>query len=246
MNRLLSLCLTVFLTASAAMRATAGEYIICSGGPALRYWEEYRVKPDRHDNYWANFITAGINRMKGLRQESPNAQITWMIFRPGYVTRAQEDARKPHLPLKFRTTFGQIEGPAQELGARLVYFNSTAEFCGYLNNRAAGKISGFEYFGHSNSQAFLFDYSNIILGCSQSYLHSNQLSRALKRGIFEDGAFVKSWGCNTGDYMSAVWKKATGHALIGACKTMGGNGKTNYAPIADGISLPVVSGSWSE
>jgi hypothetical protein len=220
------------------------EYVICSGGPALRAWEELRVQADRHDNYWANFITAAHNRMKGLRAENPQMRLTWLIFRPGYVTRAQEDAKKPLA--KFKTDFGQIASHAAEVGATIVWFSSTSQFIAHLNNRSSGKMSGFEYFGHSNKFCFLFDYSNEVLGCSNCYLHEKQLS-SLKSGIFLPEAHVQSWGCNTGESMSQKWRTATGHGMIGAAKTLPGtNGKTDYSPIANWKDLPSVSGEWRE
>ncbi len=252
-----ALLVAVFLTSANTATASdstptgpwdyaATEYVICSGGPALRAWEEYRVPVDRHDNYWANFITAANNRMKALRSLHPQLRLTWLVYRPGYTTRAVEDARKTHLEQKFRTNFGQIAAHASENNAKLVYFSSTSEFCSYLNNRSAGKMCGFEYFGHSNSMAFLFDYSNVALGVSNCYLHSDYLARYLRKGIFAANAHSQSWGCNTGDHMSEIWRKATGHPLIGAAKAMGGNGKTDYRPIADDRSMPSVSGVWKQ
>jgi hypothetical protein len=250
MNRyfaIFALISTLFATSQPA-QAQLGpdtEYVVCSGGPALRHWEEYRLKVDRHDLYWQNFTHAAANRMRGLREQNPNMRLTWLIYRPGYITRAQEDSKKPHLERRFRASLDQIEAPAAAVGARIVWFSTTSEFCSYLNNRSSGKMSGFEYFGHSNSMAFLFDYSNVVLGCSQCYLHSKYLNSYLRRGIFTPEAHVQSWGCNTGDHMSGIWRQATGHGLIGACKSMGGNGKTNYQPIADG-GLPSVSGTWTQ
>jgi hypothetical protein len=244
----LLLCLLGILIPSAAQAQrwdASTEYVICSGGPALRKWEELRVEADRHDKYWANFITSAYIRMKQLRAENPTLRITWQIYRPGYVTRQVEDANNSLA--KFRTDFGQIGSHAAEVGAKLVWFSSTPEWASYLNNRSAGKLSGFEYFGHSNKFCFLMDYSNDVSGASSCYVHEKYLSSLLRRGLFVRDAHVQSWGCNTGESMSQKWKSATGHPMLGAAKTgPGTNGKTDYRPISNGHSLPSVSGKWTD
>ena len=85
----------------------------------------------------------------------------------------------------------------------------------------------------------LFDYSNDVLGVSTCYLHVTDLRR-LRRGLFTSDAHVQSWGCHTGEYMSSVWKSATGHPMIGAV------GKTDYTAIKDGKTLPAVGGRWTQ
>ena len=56
----------------------------------------------------------------------------------------------------------------------LVWFRSTQELINYINNGQSGrgnlKISGFEYFGHSNKACFMFDYSNNIDSASKAWL----------------------------------------------------------------------------
>ena len=41
----------------------AQEYIVVSGGPALRKWEDYRVPEEQHDRYAGNFIKAAHIRL---------------------------------------------------------------------------------------------------------------------------------------------------------------------------------------
>ncbi|MES2705544.1 MAG: hypothetical protein V4726_02965 [Verrucomicrobiota bacterium] len=232
------------------------DYVILSGGPALRTWENYRIPKDQHDRYWGNFIKSARIRIDQLRHtEGQDFPITWMVYRPGYETRQREDAvrRPPDL-----CSTEEITSLAASRGTRLVWFDDSDKVIQYLNQHSGGKLAGFEYFGHSNMFAFLFDYSNDILGVSSSYLHSLDLKK-LRHGIFVRNAQVKSWGCNTGDYMSRVWKNETGHAMIGAAKVLdasgnvlvdaSGNllsGKTDYSAISDGLSLPTVSGRWVE
>lgn len=244
MNRSSFLRLILFLLLGLASHAPAQqrdypreEYVIASGGPALRGWEEYRVAGDQHDKYWGNFIRAARIRIDQLRRIHGEAmQITWMVYRPSYETRQREDAVKR--PAYLCTT-AEIVQLASERKVKLVWFNSKDFFINYLNSRGGRKMSGFEFYGHSNKFCFLFDYSNDILGVSSCYLHCFDLKR-LNRGLFTKDAHVQSYGCHTGEYMSRVWKQTTGYPMIGAC------GKTDFASIADNITLPIVNGRWAQ
>lgn len=228
-------CATFPDTAAAQRNYAAEEYVILSGGPALRYWEEYRAPKDQHDRYWGNFIRAARIRIDQLRaQHGPAISITWLVYRPGYETRQREDAVKR--PAYLCTT-AEVTTLAAERGVRLLWFNNTNFVISYLNNRGGRKMSGFEFYGHSNKYCFLFDYSNDILGVSSCYLHSADLHR-LNRGLFTRDAIVHSYGCHTGEYMSRIWKQQTGVTMIGA------SGKTDFTAIKDNVTLPTVNGRW--
>ena len=221
--------------ASAQRNYASEEYVILSGGPALRYWEEYRNPKDQHDRYWGNFIRAARIRIDQLRaQHGPAINITWLVYRPGYETRQREDVVKR--PAYLCTT-AEVTTLAAERGVRLLWFNNTNFLISYLNNRGGRKMSGFEFYGHSNKYCFLFDYSNDILGVSSCYLHSADLNR-LNRGLFTRDAIVHSYGCHTGEFMSRVWKQQTGVTMIGA------SGKTDFSAIKDNVTLPTVNGRW--
>lgn len=213
------------------------EYVICSGGPALRALEDYRGAGDRHDRFWGNFIRAARIRMDQLRTRyGAELPITWLVYRPAYETRSREDrARRP----EYICDIAEIQRVALQRGVRIVWFSTKDQVIGYLNNRGGRKMSGFEFFGHSNKYCMLFDYSNDVLGVSTCYLHVTDLRR-LRSGLFTSDAHVQSWGCHTGEYMSSVWKSATGHPMIGAV------GKTDYTAIKDGKSLPAVGGRWTQ
>jgi len=210
------------------------EYIIVSGGPSLMANESFRREAHRHDQWWGNFIRTARFRIEQLQKASNGAvNITWLVYRPGYETRQAEDG-KPHL--------ANIESVRDKYKIRLVWFNSTDELIQYINagqNRSSVKVSGFEYFGHSNKFCFVFDYSNHILGASQAFLHQSDLKR-LNRKAFARGAYCKSWGCHSGEAFSAEWKRATGVKMIGAV------GKTDYSKTYEG-TLPFVSpgGRWT-
>jgi hypothetical protein len=204
------------------------DHVIVTGGPALRKWENYRVTDDQHDRWWANFVRASTLRMAEIRKAyGVNAPLVWMVYQPSYQNRAREDGQ-PY------TTW--IAEQAAKRKASLIWFNSGGNFISTLNSRPRGSIETFDFFGHSNRFCFLFDYSNEIMGASTAWLHEKDLSR-IKSSIFSRNAYCKSWGCHTGESMSAAWKSATGVAMEGA------RGPTSYSNVGQG-TMPVVHGGW--
>ncbi len=207
---------------------SSAEHLIVAGGPALRRWENYRTKDDQHDRWWANFIRASTLRMVELRKAyGSGAKITWMVYQPAYLARGREDSQ-PYT--------AWIAEQAAKRQVSLVWFNSTGNFIQTLNNRSRGSVQTFDFFGHSNRYAFMFEYSTEILAVSTATLHENDLSR-IKGSIFDRNAYCKSWGCHTGESMSAVWKRSLGIALEGA------RGPTTYTVVGQG-KMPAVRGSW--
>jgi hypothetical protein len=206
----------------------AADHVIVTGGPALRKWENLRILPDQHDRWWANFVRASTLRMAEIRQAyGPEAPLVWMVFQPCYQTRGREDG-KP-----YTTWISQL---AAERHATLIWFSSSNGFLQALNARPRGSIQTFDFIGHSNRYAFMFDYGNEIMAASTSWLHERDLPR-IKSSVFARNAYCKSWGCHTGESMSAVWKRATGVPLEGA------KGPTDYTVISYG-RMPEVRGSW--
>ena len=197
-----------------------GEYIIVTGGVSLMMWEKYKQAP--HDNWWLNFIRASRIRMEELRNQfGPNLPITWLVYEPAYKRR--------EALMHEGDLFGIIRSIPEAYNVKLVHFDRQSDLINYLNNRTQ-KIAGFEYFGHSNKACFLFDYSNEIDSASKVWLHETDLTK-LRRGIFANGAYAKSWGCHTGESMSQKFRSATGIKMIGA------NGKTQYMT----ETLPIIS-----
>lgn len=214
---LLSLCLLLLAWSSSASAAKTdgnGEWIILVGGPSMHQWEKYKAYP--HDHWWANFVHAARLRTEQLRaQLGPDAKITWLIYKQGYLDRAQQE----HQDL-----IALVDSVREKFDLHLVWFNQGTEVINYLNNgqpRDQVKVAGFEYFGHSNRACFMFDYSNNIDSACKSWLHDSQFS-GIRRGIFAKNAYVKSWGCHTGEEMSKKWYAATGVHMVGAI------GKTQY------------------
>jgi hypothetical protein len=205
------------------------DHVIVTGGPALRKWENYRILPDQHDRWWANFVRASTLRMDEIRKAyGPDAPLVWMVYQPGYQTRGREDG-KPYV--------AWITEVATSRRATLIWFSSTAGFLQSFNSRPRGSVQSFDFFGHSNRFAFMFDYGNEIIAVSTSWLHERDLPR-IKSSVFARNAYCKSWGCHTGESMSAAWKRATGVPLEGA------KGPTDYTVISHG-RLPEVHGSWT-
>jgi hypothetical protein len=218
------IALIVFLLSPLSL----ADHLIVSGGPALRKWENYRIADDQHDRWWANFIRAATLRMAEIRLvHGSNAPIVWLVFKPGYQTRSIED-RKPYL--------AWITEQAAKRRVNLIWFDSSSSFLKNLNARPRGSIKTFDFFGHSNRYAFMFDYGNDIMAASTAWLHERDLPR-IKASIFARNAQCKSWGCHTGESMSAAWKKAMGIPLVGA------RGPTTYVVVGQG-KMPVVRGSW--
>ena len=212
--RRLSFLLVLLLLLGSSALAANGEYIMVVGGPSMYQWEKYKVYP--HDHWWANFVHAARLRTEQVRaQLGPDARMTWLVYKQGYLDRATQE----HQDL-----IGLIDSVREKFNLNLVWFHAGSEVIDYLNNgqpRNRVKIAGFEYFGHSNRACFMFDYSNVLDSASKSWLHENELSK-IDRRAFAHGAYVRSWGCHTGESMSKKWYRATGTHMIGAI------GKTQF------------------
>ena len=232
----LSLCATEKTSAAPGLNPN-DEYIIISGGPALLGWEKFRRTDHRHDKWWGNFIRSARIRIQRLQKATNGGiNITWMVYRPGYESREREDGT---------SLISNIESVRDTYKINLVWFDDGDDVINYVNsgrNRMKTKVSGFEYFGHSNKFCFVFDYSNGLLGASNAFLHQADLKR-FKRSSFAKGAYCKSWGCHSAESFCKEFRRTTGKKMIGAI------GKTDYSNISRGTNgtLPTVSpgGRWS-
>lgn len=189
------------------------EYLIVSGGVALKEWEW--LKPQPHDLWWMNFVRAARIRIQEIRESDPTAEITWMVYRNAYDRRSRQEG-KALAPL--------IESVRDKYGVRLMFFSRTEEFVRHFNSgrpRDVVKICDLEYFGHSNKACWMFDYSNEIDGCSKVWFHESEIASLNPSALSRD-AHVKSWGCYSGESMSDVWRQHFGVPMWGAV------GKTQY------------------
>jgi hypothetical protein len=210
----------------------AREWIVLSGGPALRFYEA--GKTNSHDKHWGNFIDSAVVRIKDLKTQLPEGdQITWLVYRPGYQDRGREMGAD---------LLGNILKRANQEGVALFWVDGQDQLVNYFNggkDRSVHKIHHFDYFGHSNKACFLFDYSNVMDSMSKDYLHTSNLKR-LKKDLFTPDAVCQSWGCHSGEYYSAKWKEQFGVPMTGAV------GKTDYSRLH---SLPFLSsdkGRWAQ
>ena len=220
----------LLLAAISLAQAQSQEYILVSGGPALRKWEDYRRPGEQHDRWWGNFIRPARMRIEEILKKDPNAFITWMVYHPSYVSRSEEEKR---------SLMELVTSVRDKYRIHLIWFDHGGEIINYMNHgqsRGRTPICDFEYFGHSNKFAFLFDYSNGIYGASPAWLHERDLE-GLRGGLFTSHAFCKSWGCHTGESMSKAWRKATGQPMWGAY------GKTDYSDPEKVVISP--GGHWT-
>lgn len=219
-------CLFLFLLIFCSFPVWAREHVILCGGPALRKWENLRVEHERHDRWWANFVRASTMRMDEIKKSyNPGASITWIVYRDGYVLRGSEDGN-PYLTW--------IAEQAAKRRAKLVWVSSGEQAIAAINRLR--EIITFDYFGHSNRYCFMLDYGSNIMAVSQAWIHQDEL-RKIRRRSFAKNASCQSWGCHTGESMSAVWKRTLGSTLVGA------RGKTDYSALAQG-RMPSISGRW--
>ena len=110
--------------AHAAPAPVQKEYIIMSGGPSLIEWEKFKMVP--HDHYWGNFIRTARVRIDELRtQLGPDAKITWLVYKPSYVTRGEQD-KIDYL--------SDIDSVRAKYNLNLVYFSTSKMDAGAVNS----------------------------------------------------------------------------------------------------------------
>lgn len=226
--RCLKHCLLLASVWMSCCMASAVE-VILTGGVALKKWENLRG-PARHDNWWANFVRASTVRMELAKRENPAVKITWIVFRPAYITRGHEDGKD------YVTMIRELSAKYK---VKLVFVDTAAQAYAAINSAPRGSepITSFYYFGHSNAHAFMLDYSNAIIGASKQWIHENELATRLRRQSFARNAQCFSYGCYTGRSMSQKWRQVLGIPL------MGNTDSTRYQPVGDG-RMPVGAGRW--
>jgi len=215
MKHLIAFLLALALTATASVAASKtpvvsanSEYIMLSGGPSLLLWEKWKDQP--HDLWWLNFIRAAEIRIQQLKSQGvPASRIIWFVYQPAFETRSKQEGKN---------LVGEISSLSSSLGVKLKLFSRSQQVISYLNSgqpRDQIKIADLEYFGHSNKACWMFDYSNIVDSASKVWIHEDELNQ-LAPGIFAKDAFIKSWGCHTGESMSQKFRRATGMKMWGA------------------------------
>ena len=94
-----------------------------------------RLQP--HDHWWANFVRAARIRTEQLRaQIGPDAKITWLIYKQGYIDRAVQEKQD---------LVGFIESVREKFNLNIVWFNGGPDVINYLNTgqpRDSVKVGG--------------------------------------------------------------------------------------------------------
>ena len=195
----------------------AHDIILISGGPALRSFEKYRTAS--HDQYWGNFIDSAILRAKELQTTlPPTDKIVWLVFRPSYQRRGQEEKQD---------YFKILEERGFKAGISPIYFDNKNQLFTLLRRDGSEekpKISRLEYFGHSNKKCWMFDYSNRVDGGALEPLvvHVDDLENISGKSFTSDAECI-SYGCHSGEEFSQRWRMIVGRPMVGAV------GKTDYS-----------------
>ena len=195
----------------------AHDVVLISGGPALRSFEKY--KKASHDKYWGNFIDSALTRAEELKKDlKPGDEIVWLVFRPSYVSRTNEDQTE-YLKL--------IEERGAKIGLSPTYFDNKTQLFTLLRrdgSKEKPRICRLEYFGHSNKKCWMFDYSNRVDGGALEPLvvHVDDLEK-ISGSSFTPHAECVSYGCHSGEEFSQRWRMIVGRPMVGAV------GKTDYS-----------------
>src|SRR5439155_17532203 len=123
MRRWLFLLPLLALAVSPVQAAATGEYIILVGGSSLHQWEQYKAQP--HDHWWANFVHSARVRTEQLRaQLGPDAMITWLVYKPGYIDRGRQENQD---------LIANINSVRDKFNLKLIYFDRGGDVINYLN-----------------------------------------------------------------------------------------------------------------
>ena len=155
MKQRLALLIFFSLFATASAGAQQREYILLVGGPSLHVWEQYKG-PIAHDHWWANFVHSARVRTEQLRvQLGPDAMITWLVYKPGYIDRGRQEKQN---------LIANINSVRDKFHLNLIYFAPRRRRDRLSEQWAAARSDQnfrAQFFGHSNKACFLFDYSNV-------------------------------------------------------------------------------------
>src|SRR5436190_15488313 len=120
---LLVFVLSIMAVGSMTAARRPGEWIVVVGGPSLYQWEQYKAYP--HDHWWANFVRAARLRTEQLRDGlGPDAPITWLVYKQGYIDRAKQDGQD---------LISLIETVRDKFNLNLVWFHNGNDVINYIN-----------------------------------------------------------------------------------------------------------------
>ncbi|MBR0665990.1 hypothetical protein GXW71_16645 [Roseomonas hellenica] len=223
----------------------AGTHVIIVGGISVN-------DPGGHDRFPYNFMNPAVAR---ARKYGSNVLI--IIFAPSYETRVEkQDKEHNSVTYTYSDTclWGLFSAESCPALIRSKQRNPR-HFLNVLSKAAGGgkfsvqeirdkqgltdklknlaSIASIDYFGHSNPEYMFLEYSVSVSG-SGTVTWGDADAAAVPAGKFEAGAGFISFGCNQGDpkglaeQLRARWR----------IRTVGSNGKTDFAPIGRGEPQP--------
>jgi len=168
-----------------------GSHVIIAGATSVN-------DPGGHDKKgptggW-NYLNAAANRTKDIKKNDPTAKVTVIMYSPenlGYQKRGVDEGKgKYHFENLMRDS-------AKRNGFELIIIRKADQLTPMLNTAKDGQIKQLEYFGHSDQNNFLLEYSSDIPRGSTDYWGKNDIA-GVRKGIFAAGGKVNLYGCNLG------------------------------------------------
>ncbi|MBN2736492.1 MAG: DUF4157 domain-containing protein [Spirochaetales bacterium] len=224
--------------------ATQGEIVIMSGGPTSH------LKDPDHDANPVNFLTTARVRIENYIQSAfgnrslmtPQDRIVWVIMRPPYIYRAEEDgkpgneyldlihARMPRLQsfwdsMKEGSEAASDSSISTGEAAISVHFVDTEEaFINFMNQGSASvdgeralPVKRFEYFGHGAPGQLMFMHNwdhKVRQGSGDVAFSTGDISKLDPDAFAEDAEF-RSWACNTATPMGSTSGWTFGRGTLG-------------------------------
>ena len=228
-------------------------FILLSGGPGL-----FDNRDVEHDRSWANYVTPPLLMTKTLRKLDPKKlkefengqEVWWLIYRPAYIRRWEDDLkRKPKEPKRvkaqgFNSYLELLEARAKARSWNLRWFDTADELWSKLKT-FNDPIARFWYWGHARDGLWLSltHSSSAVAMAPASHeiitVASIKANASLKKQ-FQAGSSSRVHrfiGCNTTQF-AKTWAKTFG------VFTEGYEGKIDFSDIPEtGGKIKLVSGA---
>jgi hypothetical protein len=230
----------------------AGKHVIIVGGISVN-------DPGGHDLYPYNFINPAARRAKDYKSD-----VVVLIFAPPYETRAMEQGKEHStVTMSYRDTcllgvwdakdcpaifkskeanarhfLEVMQGAGKRDGYPVIELRSAADLTAQLI--AIRPIATVDYFGHANDKALFLQYSTGISPGAAEVMWTAADAAKVPVANFQGAAQFNSFGCNNGD------PKGLGEQLrdLWGINVAGSLGRTDYAPIGQGATVPSTAGGY--
>lgn len=167
-----------------------GSHVIIAGGTSVK-------DPGGHDKSGWNFLNAAANRAKNIKQNDPTAKVTVIMYSPADLSYQKRGVSEGKGKEYYEKT---MRDSAARNGFDLIIIRKADQLTPTLNTAKDGQIEQLEYFGHSNPNDFLLEYSSDKPGQSTDYWGKQKNDIAgVRKGIFAAGGEVNLYGCNLGN-----------------------------------------------